>query len=351
MIEWLTELFHSPAWLLLLPLAPLIAWWGARSERSQIATIRVSTAAVMRRLPRGMAARLRRAPLLLRTAALALCVIGMARPQTFNPEELDVEGLDIVVALDMSGSMGAVDVTDEALARLQLRGKDPVARFDNAVDVLRRFIGSRRYDRIGMVVFGKQAYTEFPLTLDYGAVMGILGRLTLNDIDGGATVIGDALGKALNLLRHSEARSKIVILITDGDNRGGHLTPLQATDYAATLGVTVFPILVGTKDQSRLPSGRDLFTGRLIYKPTEFPINPELLQKIADKTGGTFYTAADREALEEKFQEILDRFEKTRIRDLANALKSELFPWFVLPAFALFGLAAVLELTAMRRIP
>jgi len=113
----------------------------------------------------------------------------------------------------------------------------------------------------------------------------------------------------------------------------------------------VFPILVGTTDQSRLPSGRDLFTGRLIYKPTEFPINPELLEKIAEKTGGTFYTAADREALQDKFQEILDRFEKTRIRDLANALKSELFPWFVFPAFLLFGLAGVLELTAMRRIP
>ncbi len=351
MIDWLSGLFQSPQWLLLLPLAPLLGWRIARSERDRVATVRVSTAAALSKLPRGMAARLRGIPLLLRTVALALCVIGMARPQAFDPEDLDVEGLDIVVALDMSGSMGAVDVTDGALARLQLRGQDPINRFDNAVGVLRRFILSRRYDRIGMVVFGKQAYTEFPLTLDYGAVLGILSRLGLDDIDGGATVIGDALGKALNLLRHSEARSKIVILITDGDNRGGHLTPLQATDYAATLGVTVFPILVGTPDQSRLPSGRDLFTGRLIYKPTEFPINPDLLQKIADKTGGTFYTAADREALEDHFEEILDRFEKTRIRDLANALKSELFPWFVLPAFLLFGFAGVLELTVMRRIP
>ena len=350
-MQWLLGGFQTPQWLLLLPLAPLLAWWVTRRDERRISTVRMSTASVLHKLPRGLAARLRRAPLLLRTTALALCVVGMARPQTFDPEELDVEGLDIVVALDMSGSMGSVDITDEDLQWLQRRGKDPVPRFDNAVGVLRRFIQSRRYDRIGMVVFGKQAYTEFPLTLDYGAVLGILRRLRMDEIDGGATVIGDALGKSLNLLRHSEARSKIVILITDGDNRGGHITPLQATDYAATLGVTVFPILVGTKDQSRLPSGRDLFTGRIIYKPTEFPINPELLQKIADKTGGSFYTAADREALEEKFQEILERFEKTRMRDLANALKSELFPWFVLPGFLLFSLAGVLELTAMRRIP
>ena len=350
MIEWITEVFHSPEWLLALPAIPLLAWAVGRRERQRVATVRMSTASTLRRLPRGLAARLRRAPLALRVVALALCVVGMARPQTFDPDELDVEGLDIVVALDMSGSMGAVDVGDDDLRRLQARGKEPTPRFDSAVGVLRRFIQSRRYDRIGMVVFGKQAYTEFPLTLDYGAVMGILDRLGLSDIDGGATVIGDALGKSLNLLRHSEARSKIVILITDGDNRGGHITTLQATDYAATLGVTVFPILVGTTDQSRLPSGRDLFGGQLIYKPTEFPINPELLQKIADRTGGAFYTATDRKALEDKFTEILNKFEKTRIRDLANALKSELFPWFVLPAFLLFWLAGVLELTLLRRL-
>ena len=351
MTDWLHQTFASPAWLLLLPLLPLVVWAVIRRERSHTGTLRFSIVAQLATLPRGTAARFRRLPLLLRAAALVLLVIALARPQSFDPEDLDVEGLDIVVALDMSGSMQAVDVSDRDLLLLQGAGREPTSRFDAALEVLREFILSRRYDRIGMVVFGAQAYTEFPLTLDYRAIIGILGRLKLGDVDGSATVIGDALGKGLNLLRRSEARTKIVILITDGDNRGGHITPMQAADFASTLDVKVFPILVGTPDQSRVPVGRDLFGDRLVYRPQEFPINPDLLRDLAEKTDGSFYTAADREALERHFHEILDRFEKTRIRDLANALKSELLPWFLLPAFFLLALASLLELTLLRKLP
>ena len=351
MTDQLARAFATPAWLLALPLVPLLLWWVIRRERRHVGTLRFSAVSALRGLPRGAAARFRRLPLLLRGAALALLVVALARPQSLDPEDLDVEGLDIVVALDMSGSMQAVDVSDDDLLRLQSAGHEPTPRFEAAADVLRRFVLSRRYDRIGMIVFGAQAYTEFPLTLDYRAVLGILDRLKLGDVDGSATVIGDALGKALNLLRRSEARTKIVILITDGDNRGGHIMPMQAADFASTLGVKVFPILVGTPDQSRVPVGRDLFGDRLVYRPQEFPINPDLLQELAGKTDGTFYTAADREALERHFYEILDRFEKTRMRDLANALRSELLPWFLLPAFALLLLASALELTFLRKLP
>ena len=350
-MEWITSTFHDPAWLLLLPLVPLAAWSVIRGERQRTGSLSFSLVGRMARLPRGAAAHLRRLPLLLRVTALALLVLALARPQSFDPENLDVEGLDIVVALDMSGSMHAVDISDADLAVLQGKGEEPASRFESAVDVLQRFIKSRRYDRIGMVVFGAKAYTQFPLTLDYGAILGIMDRISLDDIDGNATVIGDALGKGLNLLRHSEARTKIIILITDGDNRGGHITPLQATAFASTLDVLVFPILVGTSDQSRVPVGQDIFSQRTAYRAQEFPINPELLKQIAEETGGTFYTAADRKALESHFADILERFEKTRIRDLANALKSELFPWFLLPALMLLGLGEGLRLTVMRTFP
>lgn len=350
-MEWLHSTFATPQMLALLPLVLFFCWWSWRSENRKSGTLLFSHSAFLKELPKGPGERMRRLPLLLRTLAGMLIVIALARPQSFNPQHLDVEGLDIVVALDMSGSMQAVDVSDETLEQLQAKGLEPAPRFESAIAVLRRFIESRRYDRIGMVVFGAHAYNQFPLTLDYAAILGILERLGLEDIDGTATVIGDALGKALNLLRASEARTKIVILITDGDNRGGHITPLQATEFASTLDVKVFPILVGTTDQSRVPVGRGLFGRRMVYQLQEFPINPDLLKEIATKTGGTFYTAADEEALEKKFAAILDRFEKTRIRDLANALKSELFPRFLFPAFILLGLGISLQLTWLRKFP
>jgi len=349
--EWLANTFATPAWLAALLLVPLALSWALRRERRTTGTWLFSDVRLLAGLPRGPAARLRRLPLLLRLGALAAVALALARPWTFDPEELDVEGLDIVVALDMSGSMESVDLHEDELSVLLRRGVRPTPRFEAAVEVLQGFIESRQYDRIGMIVFGAQAYTQFPLTLDYRAILGMLGRLKLGDVDGSGTVIGDALGKALNLLRRSEARTRLVILITDGDSRGGHLTPFQAAEFASTLDVKVFPILVGTKEQARVPRPAGLFGERIEYVDVEYPIDPDLLQSIADKTGGTFYTAADREALEKHFHEILERFEKTRIRDLANALKTELFPTMSWLAFALLLLAAGLELTVLRRFP
>jgi len=351
-MEWLLRTFATPAWLLALPLVALAVWWVLR--RRATGTWLFSDNRLLAGLPRGGAARLRRLPLLLRAGALTAVVVALARPWTFDPEELDVEGLDIVVALDMSGSMETADLT-EIEAELANAGRiKPLPRFPAAVAVLRRFIESRRYDRIGMIVFGARAHTQFPLTLDYRAILGMLGRLRLGDVDGSGTVIGDALGKGLNLLRRSEARTRLLILITDGASRGGHLTPHQAAEFAATLDVKVFPILVGATGTDKTPHSiqrAGLFGLQRAWQPVEHPVDPELLQAIADKTGGTFYTAADREALETHFQEILDRCEKTRIRDLANALRTELFPWFAGAAFALLLLAAGLELTVLRKFP
>ncbi len=347
------ELRFAQGWILwLLLVLPLLAWWARRRGRKGTATMTYSRASTLMRLGRtGLAARLRWMPAALRVGALAVGIAALARPQLMDPEDVEVEGLDIVLALDMSGSMRAVDVDDRELVRVQTRGKEPPTRFEIAREVLLRFIESRRTDRIGLIVFGEHAYTQFPLTLDYGATVQIVSRLELGDISGDATVIGNALGKALNLLRSSDAKTRLAIIITDGENTGGNIAPLQAAAFADTLGVRVFTILVGSPDQARVPVSRDFFTKRLVYEPARFAADPELLKQLAERTGGTFHRAADRDALEKNLTDILEKFEKSRIRDFGNVERTELFPALLTLALALLFAELALRLTWLRKFP
>lgn len=347
------ELRFAQAWVLwLLLVLPLLAWWATRRARKTTSTMTFSRAHTLAQIGRrGLAARVRWLPGALRLLVLTLGIIALARPQLMDPEDVEVEGLDIVLGLDMSGSMRAVDVDDRELVRLQTSGKEPQTRFEIARAVLLRFIESRRTDRIGLVVFGQHAYTQFPLTLDYGATVRIVSRLELGDISGDATVIGNALGKALNLLRASDAKTRLAIIITDGENTGGNIAPLQAAAFADTLGVRVFTILVGSADQARVPVSRDFFTKRLVYEPARFATDADLLKQIAERTGGTFYRAADRSALEENLAEILEKFEKSRIRDFGNVERTELFPTLLTLALALLLIEVALRLTWLRKFP
>lgn len=347
------ELRLAHPWVLaLLALLPALAWLALWQARQQTGTFRFSCAHLLAGLGnRGLGARLRHLPLGLRLAALALGLVALARPQLLDPEEVSVEGFDIVLALDMSGSMRSVDLTDEEIARHQSRGEEPPSRFDVAEQVLLRFVESRETDRIGLVVFGEHAYTQFPLTLDYSTMTRIIDGLSLGDISGDATVIGNALGKSLNLLRASDAKTKLVILITDGENTGGNIAPMQAATFAETLGVKVFTILVGSDDLAKVPVGRDFFGNRMVYKRISHATDPELLEQMADQTGGQFYRAEDREALEHDFADILEKFEKSRIRDLGNVERTELFPWLLMAALGLLLLEAALGFTVLRKFP
>ncbi len=349
----MTELDFAQPWVLaLLALLPGLVAWSVWRSRRHTGTFRFSkTHALARLSSRGSAARARWLPLALRTLALALGLVALARPQLMDPEAVTVEGLDIALALDMSGSMQAVDIDERQLATLQARGEEPLTRFQAAREVLMRFIDSRSTDRLALVVFGQHAYTQFPLTLDYGAMVRIVDRLELGDISGDATVIGNALGKALNLLRGSDAKTKLVILITDGENTGGNIAPLQAASFAETLGVRVFTILVGSEDKAHVAAGRDFFGGRAIYQKASFSNDPDLLQAIAEKTGGQFYRAEDRAGLERNMADILGKFEKSRIRDLGNVERTELFPQLLVAALLLLLLEQALTLTWLRRFP
>jgi Ca-activated chloride channel family protein len=287
---------------------------------------------------RGLLARLAWLPQALVVAALALVALGLARPRAHErrPEAAAVEGIDIVIALDMSTSMRAADFK-------------PQSRFHVAKEVLKDFIGRRPSDRIGLVAFAGDAYTQCPLTLDAGILRQLVDQLRVGSIEDG-TAIGNAIATAVNRLRESDAKSKVIILITDGDNNAGQVSPLEAAEMARSLGIRVFPILVGKGGVVPYPVG-EIF-GRTVYEDREFPVNPKLLSDIARVTGGTFATATDQDGLEHGLQAVLDRMEKTRMFESAGTARAtELFPRLLGPAFWLAALGLVLGATRWRTFP
>lgn len=338
----------------LLCLAVLFGWIRAWRRRwTDAPGLRFPARERLATVPRrGLRARLAHLPLWLRLAALALLLIALTRPQRPEAETADVEGIDIVVAFDMSGSMASVDISDEDLIRLRNRGEEPRDRFTSATKVLRDFISTRQHDRVSLVVFGKEAFLQFPLTLDYGVMLDILDRLTLGDIDGSGTAIGNALAMSLARLRESEAKTRLVILITDGDDNGSQVSPVEMAKEAAERGVRVFTILVGSEDQTRQPTDTiDFFTGQRIYRKVDNDVNPALLQQIAELAHGRFYRSTNEEELAEDFVEIIDEFEKSRLVDYAAADRDELYPSFLLAGLALLLLEILLSQTVLRRFP
>jgi len=281
----------------------------------------------------GFLARVSSLPAAMRITALVLFALALARPQshyTVTHQE-EAKGIDIVVALDVSRSMQARD-----LGRGFFGGK---TRLDVAKEVIDEFIRKRRHDRIGLVLFGREAYTWCPPTLDYQALRTLLAEVRLGVINGRATAIGDALGTAINRLRRSKAKTKVIILLTDGDNNAGTITPNQAANFAAAFKIKVFTILMG-----RNVSGGGLLGMR---RP---PVNPRLLEQIAALTGGTPYLATDREALRKRFQRILNTFKKD-VRVRKEQRPAEHWRAFFLPGLVLLLIELLLGLAVFRRFP
>lgn len=331
-VEW-----ARPGALWLLLAAPLFLW-AAWLERRRAPRLRFPRAAALR-AARGPLSRLGFLPPLLLAAALALTALALARPQGRTPalQEIAVEGIDIVVALDLSSSMRAVD--------FRPRNRIHVAR-----EVLKDFIARRTRDRIGLVVFAADAFTQAPLTLDGAVLRQIVDRLDAGQLEDG-TAIGNAVATAVNRLRESDARSKVVILITDGESNAGQVSPLAAARAAAALSIKVFPILVGKGGRVPTPVGQDAF-GNPVHAEVEIPVNPELLRQIAEETGGVSVSATDRASLEKGLQDILDRLERSRLVAAGTlSRREELFPSFLLPAFLLAALSLLLTSTRLRPFP
>src|SRR4051812_1935668 len=206
---------------------------------------------------RGIVARLRDLPMVLRLLSVVLVGVALARPQSARrDDDLEIEGIDIVVTLDLSGSMEETDLVPN--------------RLEAAKVVIQDFVRRRASDRIGLVVFGRDAYTYIPPTLDHGTFLRMLAELHLGIIDGKGTAIGNGLGVALARLRRSDAHSKVIILLTDGDSNAGNISPLQAAGYAQKMGVKVYTILAGDNDSSDTPASAGAARQR-------YPVNPKLL--------------------------------------------------------------------------
>jgi Ca-activated chloride channel family protein len=306
-------------------------WDHARAPR-----LRFSRCMDLAALPPSLRVRLRPLLYALRASALILCVVALMRPQSIHARERnELEGIDIVLTLDLSLSMQASDITP--------------TRFEATKVVVDDFITRRPNDRIGTVVFGKDAYTLMPLTTDKDTLRTAIADLELNMIEGRGTAIGNAVGTALNRLRNSHAKSKVIILLTDGDSNSGNIAPDEAADFAQKLNVKLYAILMGRAEDAKVQRGLDLF-GRPLFGGGNFPVNPDLLKRMAQRTGGEFYLASDRRSLERSFHGILDKLEKSEIED-AGAVYGELFPAFLAPAVLLLLCEALLGTTILRRWP
>lgn len=341
--------FNDPAYFLLLLLIPILAWWAGRMGPE--AAMRFSSTALVKAVSHNHRSRPGKMLFALRLLALVALIAALARPQFGKMNDTtDADGIDIVVTLDLSHSMRALDLSTR---------EDVVTRLDAAKRVVQEFVGKRPYDRIGIVAFASDAYVVSPLTLNHDWLKKNLERLELGEIDGSGTAIGTALGASVNRLRDHESRSRIVILLTDGENNSGEISPLGAAEAAKTFGVKVYTIATGKKGRVPAPEtdrntgavmrdhdGKPVYRGRTMnsnYDEVE-------LTEIATMTGGQFFRATENGDLERIYDEI-DELEKTTIELRSYATFTELFIWPAMFGLGLLLLEQVLRNTRYRRLP
>lgn len=329
--------FAHPWVLLLLPLVPLAAW--LRGKQGQQSAVLYSSVQLVRGITGLTRSHAGAILLRLRWLALLLFIVALAQPRIgLGEAKIKASGIDIVVAIDLSGSMAAEDFE---------LNRQRVNRLVIAKDVLGKFIERRANDRIGLVAFAGRAYIASPLTLDHDFLRQNLDRLDLGSIEDG-TAIGSGLTAGLNRLRDLKSKSKIVILMTDGQNNAGKVPPLTAAEAAQAMTVKVYTIGVGTRGTAPFPQ-TDVF-GRRRYIQTPVDIDEDTLKKISEKTGGKYFRADNTDALRSIYAEI-DRLEKTEIEVKKFQRYDELFPWFILPGLALVLLEIILANTVWRKLP
>jgi Ca-activated chloride channel homolog len=323
----------SPWWLLLVTLVPLL-WRRARTRPA----VRFPSFGVLRAVAAG-GDRRRLVLGALRSIVVVLIAFAMARPQMGSAAvQVHREGVDVVLAVDVSGSMLAEDFELPS-------GR--ASRLDVVKSVVKDFIAARAQDRVGLVLFSARAYTQCPLTLDHGWLRQNLERAEVGMIEDG-TAVGAGLATAVNRLRASTAKSKFVVLLTDGQQNAGRITPQTAAEAAATLGIKVYTIGAGSRGMAPFPV-RDLF-GNKVYRPVQVDIDEKTLQKVAETTGARYFRATDTQSLRDIYAEI-DKAEKTTFEAPEYADYDELYPWLLWPALALLCVELALADTVLRKIP
>ena len=343
----MSRLFFADAWLGWI-LAPLIALWTVWLARQLFsahgagrAAIRFSSIGQLQRLRPSWSIQARKGVQLLRVMTVVLVALAILRPQTGRKHsQVLTEGIDIILAVDTSGSMQALDL--DAERPLQKR-RDRLAVVK---DVVAEFVKKRPNDQIGVVVFGEEAYTQCPLTLDHGIVSTFLDQLEIG-MAGDGTAIGSAIGTTVRRLKDSQAKSKVVILLTDGRNNAGSLKPAKAAEVAKAFGVKIYTIGAGTRGKAPfLVDG--LFGKQPVYQDVE--IDEPVLRTIAETTGGTYFRAEDMEALAKIYGQI-DELEKTEIKSMSYLEYNEEFSAFIMAALFLLLLEIILLSTRFRKVP
>ncbi len=277
-------------------------------------------------------------PPLLRFTAIALMIFALARPQEGHKmTEIVSTGVDIVLAIDTSGSMKALDFQ---------RDRKRIDRLEMVKAVLSEFISKREHDRIGMVVFGDEAFTQCPLTLDHNILLSFLDKLKIG-IAGDSTAIGSAIGIAIKRLKDLKSKSKVIILLTDGRNNAGQLLPIQAAEAAKAFNIKIYTIGVGTRGKAPFLVDT-LFGKQYVYQNVE--IDEKSLQEIAEMTGAKYFRATDLETLENIYEQI-DLLEKSEVKTIDHSEYKELFNFFLVPGILLFLTEILLTNTRLRRIP
>ncbi len=329
--------FANPEFLILLLVIPGMIYWHLRRSRIRkgTATLRYSNIGVVKKTKISPLKRYRHVLLVLRTLAVALIVIAIARPQSGQSEsEVHTEGIDIVLAMDISSSMLAEDFK-------------PKNRISAAKEVAADFIQGRANDRIGLVVFASQSFTQCPLTLDYGLLLQFLKDIEIGMIADG-TAIGMALGNCVNRLKQSKAKSKVIILLTDGRNNRGELDPQTAAKVAKAFDIRIYTIGAGKRGEALYPVDDPVWGKRYVKMPVQ--IDEKLLKDVANITGGKYFRATDRTSLEQIYAEI-GKLEKTKIEVKEYTRYKELFFSYVIAALVLLLLEIVLANTVFRKIP
>lgn len=330
-------LFKDPVMFWLLLLLPIVLMVD-RSRRSGSSFV-FSSEDFVKDLKPTARVRLGKSLIILKITAIALMIIALARPQAILDGSKAVsEGVDIVLTIDTSTSMLAEDF---------MLGNRRINRFDLVREVVKDFIRKRKDDRIGMVAFAARAYTVCPLTTDYAWLNENLDRVRVGMIED-ATAVGSAIASSINRLKNSKTKSKIIILLTDGVNNAGNISPIIAAEAAKALKIKIYTIAVGTKGLSPYPM-KDYY-GRTVYRNIPIEIDEESLRKIADTTGGKYYLATDTEKLRNIYDEI-NRLEKSNIEHFGYREYSELFYFFLIPGMMLLILVIFLSNTVFLKVP
>lgn len=334
-MPWLDNYqFVNPEFFLLLLALPLLVVWYTRTHQRRYASLRMSSLKALEGM-HSIRGRLRALLPLLRALAFIALVIAMARPQRIlKEEEVKAEGIDIALVMDLSSSMLAQDFKPD--------------RLEVSKRVASDFVDKREFDRISLAVFAGEAFTQCPLTTDHGIVKEFLEGLRCGILEDG-TAIGMGLATAVNRLKDSEAKSKVVILLTDGVNNAGYVKPLTAAEIAHEFDVKVYTIGVGTTGDALTPVSRRS-DGRYIFGLARVEIDENLLRELAEMTGGKYFRATSEESLEQIYAEI-DQLEKTEIEVTSIRRYTEEFHHFALWGLIFLILEITLRYTVLRTIP